>query len=129
MVLASGLPSKRLNLDAFMVQAREYEDWDSGWDKLTRMGTELQLTHAYPVRRAREVMSWVQSGEYDRIVKGDYRTRDQEAASPRQEAADAVDFYSERFRKVFADVGESVGKAGSTVADAGEKLQDWIRGR
>ena len=129
MVLASGLPSRRLNLDAFMVQAREHEDWDSGWDKLTRMGAELQQTHSYPVRRAREVMSWVQSGEYDRIASGDYRTREQEAASPREEAADAVEFYSQRFRKVFADVGESVGKAGGSVADAGERLQEWIKQR
>ena len=129
MVLASGLPSKKLNLDSFMVQAREYEDWDSGWDKLSRLSSELNQTHSFPVRRAREVMNWVQSGDYDRIVSGDYRTRDQEAASPREEAGDAVEFYSERFRKVFADVGESVGKAGGSVAEAGEKLQDWIRRR
>ena len=129
MVLASGVPSRRLNLDAFMGQARDYEDWDSGWDKLSRLRTELSLTHAYPVRRAREVMTWVQSGEFDRIVAGEYRTRDQEAASPRQEAGDAVEFYAERFRKVFRDVGESVDKAGGSLADAGEKFGDWLKKR
>jgi Zn-dependent protease with chaperone function len=129
MVLAAGVPSSRLNLDAFMAQAREYEDWDSGWDKLSRLRAELTLTHAYPVRRAREVMTWVQSGEFDRIMGGEFRTRDQEAASPRQEAGDAVEFYAERFRKVFHDVGESVEKAGGSLADAGEKFGEWLKSR
>lgn len=129
MVLAAGVPSKRLNLDGFMAQAREYEDWDSGWDKLSRLRTELTLTHAYPVRRAREIMSWVQSGEFDRIMSGDFRTRDQEAASPRQEAGDAVEFYAERFRTAFRDVGDSVEKAGGSLADAGEKFGEWLKSR
>ncbi|HEX8101560.1 MAG TPA: M48 family metallopeptidase [Solirubrobacteraceae bacterium] len=129
MVLAAGMPSSKLNVDAFMRQAREYEEWDSGWDKLARLGGELTLTHSHPVRRAHEVMSWVQAGDFDRIMGGDYRTRDQEAASPRQEAGDAVEFYSERFRKVFRDVGESVEKAGGSLADAGERFGDWLRTR
>jgi Zn-dependent protease with chaperone function len=129
MVVSAGVPSSRLNLDAFMNQARDYEDWESGWDRLSRLRTELGLTHAYPVRRAREIMSWVQSGEYDRIVGGEYRTREQEAASPREEAADAVEYYTTRFRSLFRDVGEGAGRAGGTVADAGERLQEWIRAR
>ena len=129
MVLAAGVPSRKLDLDAFMAQARDYEDWASGWDKLARLRTELSLTHAYPIRRAREIMTWVQSGEYDRIAGGDYRTRDQEAASPREEAGDAVEFYSDRFRKAFKDAGESVEKAGGSVADAGERFSEWLRRR
>ncbi len=127
MVLAAGMPSKKLDLDAFMRQARDYEDWDSGWDKLSRIPTELRLTHSYPVKRAREVMVWVQSGDFDRIMGGDFRTREQEAASPREEASDMVDFYSERFRKTFREVGESVEKAGGSLAEAGERFGDWIR--
>ena len=129
MVLAGGMPSKKLDVNEFMRQARDYEDWDSGWDKLARLRTELSLTHAYPVRRAREVMSWVQSGDFDRIMGGDYRRRDQEAASPRQEAGDAVEHYAERFRVVFREVGESVEKAGGSLAEAGERFGEWLRGR
>jgi Zn-dependent protease with chaperone function len=129
MVLAAGLPSRKLNLDAFMRQARDYEEWDSGWDKVSRLGAELNQTHSYPVRRAREVMNWVQSGDYDRIAGGEYRTRDQEAASPREEAGDAVDYYTERFRRVFREAGGTVGRAGGPVTEAGERLGDWIRGR
>ena len=37
MVMAGGASSRKLNLNAFIHQATEYEDWDSGWDKLNRM--------------------------------------------------------------------------------------------
>jgi Zn-dependent protease with chaperone function len=137
MVLAGGASSRKLNLDEFIYQAREYEDWDSGWDKLNRLMTEASLTHAYPVRRVREVMTWVQSGEYDRIVGGDYIRRGQEPGA-REEASDAVEFYAERFRKGFKEAGDAIAgtgqslagateKAGSTIADASEKFADWLR--
>src|SRR5919107_6122038 len=79
LVLAGGASSRKLDLDAFIRQAREYEEWSSGWDRLNRMRSELFLTHSYPVRRVKEIMSWVQSGEYDRIVAGGYPTRGQQA--------------------------------------------------
>src|SRR5215217_4159543 len=78
MALSGGVRTERLNLDAFIQQATEYEEWSSGWDKLNRMRSDLFLTHSRPVKRAKEVMVWVQSGEYDRIVAGDYPTRDQQ---------------------------------------------------
>ena len=104
MVLAGGVASRKLDLDAFIRQAGDYEEWSSGWDKLNRMRTELFLTHSYPVRRVKEIMAWVQSGEYDRIVAGEYPTRDQQADA-RKEAGDAVEHYKERFRKIFRDFG------------------------
>ena len=125
LVLAGGASSRKLDLDAFIRQANDYEDWSSGWDKLNRLRTELFLTHSYPVRRVKEVMAWVRSGDYDRIVSGEYPTRDQ-AADPRREADDAVEFYKERFRRIFSEFG--VERAQEKVADAAGKLSDWLRG-
>ena len=127
MVLAGGTASRKLDLDAFIRQAGDYEDWDSGWDKLNRMRSELMLTHGYPVRRVKEIMRWVQSGEYDRIVAGEYPTRDQ-AADARKEAGDAAEHYKERFRTIFKDVGaERVNDAQEKARDTAGKVQDWLR--
>jgi len=49
------------------------------------------------VQRVHQLMEWVQSGDYDRIVGGDYVSRD-EPQRPRAEAGDAVAHYAERFR-------------------------------
>ena len=124
MVLAGGVASRKLDLDAFIRQAGDYEDWSSGWDKLNRMRSELFLTHSYPVRRVKEIMAWVQSGEYDRIVGGEFPTRDQHADA-RKEAGDAVEFYKERFRKIFRDFG--VERVQERAAGAADKLSDWLK--
>jgi Zn-dependent protease with chaperone function len=121
MALAGGLPSTRLNLDAFLKQGQEYADWSSAWDRLSRLVNELNLTHSYPVRRVGELMAWVQSGEYDRIVGGDYRRRD-EPVAPKEEAGQAYEHYKERFRKSFEDAGDSMEKAL-------DRMGDWLSGR
>jgi hypothetical protein len=90
--------------------------------------SELFLTHPYPVRRVSELMKWVRSGEYDRIVGGDYRKRGQRADA-REEAGDAAEFYTERFRSLFREVGEGVNKAGDKVTDAADRVTDWLKQR
>jgi Zn-dependent protease with chaperone function len=124
MVMAGGASSRKLDLNAFIAQARDYEEWDSGWDKLNRMRSTLMLTHDYPVKRVKEVMDWVRSGEYDRIVSGEYPTRDQQA-DPRREGEAAVEFYKQRFQKIFKDFG--VDNVPDKVAGAADKLSEWLR--
>jgi len=130
MVLAGAMHVRDLNLDAFMAQAMEYENWDDPSDRVRRFFNELGKTHPDAVRRVSEVMKWVQSGDYDRIIRGEYRTRDQDAnANVREEAGDAVEFYAERFRSIFREIGENLNKAGAQVGGVAEQLADWLRNR
>jgi len=128
MVAASGLPAEKLNLDAFMTQAMEYENWDDPSDRVRRFFSEINITHPYAVRRVSEIMRWVQNGEYDRIIRGEYRTRDDET-DVRAEAGDAMEFYGERFRGAFRDLGENVANFGSQVGGVADQVSDWLRNR
>ena len=128
MVLAGAMPADQLNLDAFMAQAMEYESWDDPTDRVRRFFQEIGQTHPNAVRRVSEVMKWVQTGEYDRIVRGEYRTRDQEY-DVREEAGDAMQFYAERFRAIFREFGENVSNLGSQVGGIAEQAADWLRRR
>jgi len=127
MVIAAGATSRRLNLDAFVRQAAEYEGWNSGLDRLRRIPREVGQTHPVPVRRVREIMRWVQSGDYDRIMAGEYVRRGQERGA-RDEASDAFEFYSDLFRGFFREASETVSKVGDQLGDATGKLADWLRG-
>jgi Zn-dependent protease with chaperone function len=128
MVTAAGMPVSDLNLDAFIAQAMEYESWDDAGDRVRRFLNELGQSHANAVRRVSEVMHWVQSGDYDRIVRGEYRTRDQ-GADARAEAGDAVGFYTERFRAFFSEAQDELASVGAQVGGVAEQLADWIRTR
>src|SRR3954449_10240299 len=78
MVITAGEAAKDLNLDAFIAQAMDYDTSGSGLEKLTKMLQDLNVTHPMPVRRVRLLLDWVRSGEYDRIVGGEYLRRGDE---------------------------------------------------
>ena len=128
MVMSGGAASRKLSLDAFVNQANEYVDWEPGWDKLMRFGRELTLTHPYPVRRVSELMKWVRSGDYDRIMAGEYVRRGTRADA-REEAGDAADYYGEKFRGIFKEAGVGASKAGDKANEAADKLSEWLKQR
>jgi Zn-dependent protease with chaperone function len=119
MVTAAGAEAANLDLDVFMKQGQEYRQKGSPFDRFSRLLVDLNLTHPMSVQRVHELREWVSSGAYDRIVAGEYVSRD-EPVRPRAEAGDAVSLYAERFRDTFRDLGES-------VEDAGQQLSEWLR--
>ena len=128
MTVTSGMPASELDLDAFMAQAMEYENWEDGHDRVRRFFLELGVTHSFAVRRVSEVMRWVQGGEYDRILRGEYRRRGDDT-DVREEAGEAMEFYAERFRALFRELGENVTNLGSQVGDVSQQVADWLRQR
>ena len=78
-----------------------------------------RLTHPMPVRRVRMLLDWVREGDYDRMVRGDYLRRGEEP-SAREEAEVASSFYADR-------VGGAIQAAGSSVAEVGQQLGDWLK--
>jgi len=119
MVIAAGAEAANLDLDVFMRQGQDYREKVSGFDRFSRLLVDLNLTHPMSVQRVHELMQWVSSGAYDRIVGGEYITRD-EPQRPREEAGDAVAHYAERFRDTFRDLGDSIN-------EAGQQLSEWLR--
>ena len=128
MVVAAGLPAEQLDLDAFMAQAMEYENWEDPHDRVRRFFLELGVSHPNAVRRVSEVMRWVRSGEYDRIQRGEYRRRG-DVHDVREEAGDAMEFYAARFRALFQELGENVTSLGTQVGDVSQQVADWLRTR
>jgi Zn-dependent protease with chaperone function len=87
MTLASGHAgrfSKELDVTAFMEQAKQVAIDDDHWTNIQRALLEMELTHPWPVVRAREIEKWVRVGEYGRILEGDYirRAKDTVADGP-----------------------------------------------
>ncbi|MFM6754582.1 MAG: M48 family metallopeptidase, partial [Dolichospermum sp.] len=72
MKLAGGSPSlaPQLNLDAFIDQARAYDDISkTELGDMVKSARTAQLSHPVPVLRAREVDRWGSSLEYQKIIE------------------------------------------------------------
>ncbi len=119
MVIAAGEEAASLNLDAFVAQGAEYEESGSGLERLTKMLQDMNVTHPMPVRRVRMLLDWVHEGDYDRMVRGDYIHRGEEA-SAREEGEAAGVHYSKRISDAFQ-------AAGSSIGEVGQQLSDWLK--
>jgi Zn-dependent protease with chaperone function len=72
MKLAGGSPTlaPKLNLDAFIAQARAYDDISkSEIGETVKAARTSQLTHPVPVLRAREIDYWASSKEYQKLLQ------------------------------------------------------------
>ncbi len=66
------------SIEAFQEQARRYEEDGDTLDTIAKAMALLGRSHPFPVQRLKEIDRWVESGEYDRILSGEYLTRAQE---------------------------------------------------
>jgi Zn-dependent protease with chaperone function len=110
-----------MSLDAFLAQAAAYEDEEDVYARWSRAWYQASMDHPFAVKRARELMSWVNDGSYDRLRSGLYVRRGQEPPMTR-ELDSAVAHYQERFVKIL-----EVATGG--IERALGQLEDWLRPR
>ncbi len=140
MKLAGGDRLDRLDSEAFLAQAREYEragDMRDGVLKLLNL--ELQ-THPFSVLRAEALMHWVNTGGYGTVMSGSYPTRNADTTGFTDEVGSAANHYRDSFdqsddplvkglRDGLDGVVAGIGQAATTAADTfGRRLAAWRRG-
>jgi Zn-dependent protease with chaperone function len=108
-----------MSLDAFLAQAARYADEEDLLARWSRAWVELTLTHPFAVKRARELMTWVSEGSYDRVRGGAYVRRGQEAPVSK-ELAGAISHYRDRFLKILEVTAGGVERAL-------RQMEDWLR--
>jgi Zn-dependent protease with chaperone function len=73
--LAGGGYLPDANLPEFIAQADEYRSGGDLADQIFKVLGILGANHPFPVLRVAEMRDWFQSGDYDRILRGEYRRR------------------------------------------------------
>jgi Zn-dependent protease with chaperone function len=100
MKLAGGARLSELNSDAFMEQAHDYDAVPDVRDGLLKL---LQLqgnSHPFAVTRFAELSRWIDSGEYERILAGDYPRRDTDSTTTiGEEVRNAAKSYQESWNR------------------------------
>src|SRR4030095_12648199 len=92
----------QLNVEAFMQQAHEYAASGEGLDVVYKVLSTLALTHPMHTVRAAELQRWVATGEYDRILRGEYPRRGAEQGERplREDMAAAGSYYAGEAREL-----------------------------
>jgi Zn-dependent protease with chaperone function len=106
MKLAGGGRDDETDLNEFLVQADQYRDGGDAADMVFKVLNLLGATHPFHVLRAAELRDWIEAGEYDRILRGEYRHRTDGAAPYNDDLAEAARAYREEaqtFARQFSD--------------------------
>jgi len=65
----------QISIDAFMEQAKTYETSGDFADRVWQVINTAFRTHPFGTVRAAELQRWIDAGDYDKILAGDYRRR------------------------------------------------------
>jgi Zn-dependent protease with chaperone function len=134
MKLAGGGDLSQIDTTAFLEQAAEYEGGGDIRDSIHKLGMTAWSTHPVPVARAAELRKWVDSGDYARILGGDYPRRDSDGdASVADDVKAAAASYREDFQNSQDPLVGLLRKLGDGAADlagsAARGARSWVNDR
>ena len=121
--MAGGGDMSQMDLDAFLVQAKEYEESGGPLDRIFQILNTLDRTHPFNTLRAAELQRWIEAGHYDRIVGGEYTRRgpDADKRPVENDIDEARDHYMKEAKAVVNDVMDGAKRAAQAFSDAFKK--------
>ncbi len=114
-----------LNLEPFLQQANEYAVTEDTVDLIFKILNTLSFTHPMHAVRAGELQRWVQSGDYDRILRGEYTRRG--AEQQERPIADDVRAGAAHYVNEIKDVAEQFRSAAKRATDRAKDAFDDAR--
>src|SRR5207302_1135213 len=72
---AGGGDMSQMDLNAFLEQAKEYEETGGALDRVFKILGVLGRSHPFNTVRAAELQRWIAQGHYERVLAGEYRRR------------------------------------------------------
>lgn len=116
--LAGGLRyDDQIDLDAFLVQAAEYETQGDMTDNVWKILNTAFRTHPFATVRAAALQRWIVSGEYDRILRGEYIRRGQEPRPLGDDYAEAGEYYRRQAKSAVDAVSDVINRAREAFND------------
>jgi hypothetical protein len=117
-----------LDQTSFFAQGQEYLDAGDLRDSVLKLMLVERTTHPFAVVRAAELRRWVDSGDYTRILSGDYPRREDDAGASMSAAAkEAADGYTETFRSTQDALGKLVHDVAGFLGSAKVWLDEQLR--
>jgi Zn-dependent protease with chaperone function len=116
MKLAGGGYDNETDLNTFMVQADEYRQGGDVADAVFKILNLLGSTHPFHVLRAAELRDWIEAGEYDRVLRGEYKRRGEPNAP-----------YMDDLRAAASAYKEDAADVKTHVTDAAKRMRDAFR--
>lgn len=114
--MAGGGMSHETNLQEFIRQAEEYRSSGDIADQVYKVLNLMGATHPFWVLRVSEVRDWIESGEYDRVLRGEYPERGEPDPDYQEDLRDAAEAYAQGARDAFDQMAGALRAVGDSIA-------------
>ncbi len=112
--MAGGGSDQETNLQEFIVQAEEYRDGGDVADQVFKILNLIGSTHPFWTLRVSELRAWIEAGDYDRIVRGEYARRGDPDPAYQDDLKEAASAYAEGARDLLDTMTSAARKMGET---------------
>ncbi|GMV04819.1 MAG: hypothetical protein AMXMBFR53_10990 [Gemmatimonadota bacterium] len=93
--MAGGGDDSETSLQEFIVQAEEYREGGDVADQVFKILNLMGSTHPFYVLRVSELRTWIEGGDYDRILRGEYPRRGDPNPAYQEDLREAAGAYAE----------------------------------
>jgi Zn-dependent protease with chaperone function len=118
LALAGGGTAEETDLNAFLEQADQYREQGDLADSVFKVLNLLGTTHPFHTLRAAELRDWIEGGDYDRILRGEYQRRTADSRPYVEDLKEASRSYQQEARELFDQVSEGARDAADRVRKA-----------
>lgn len=130
MKMAGGRQVDQMDITEFIRQAEEYESGGDQLDSLIKLLNLMGRRHPFAVLRLAELKRWVERGDYDRILAGDYARRgEDDRASVYQEFTESARSYQRSYQESKEPLVQFFRELGDQVSEKSGHLWDRLKER
>jgi len=111
--MAGGGEPGEVHLQEFIVQAEEYRQSGDVADQVFKVLNLMTQTHPFYTLRVSELRDWIETGDYDRIVRGEYHRRGEPDEAYQEDLKAAAAAYRDDAKDFIDTVADAAKRAGS----------------
>lgn len=113
--MAGGGSREETNLQEFIQQAEEYRTGGDVADQVYKILNVMGSTHPFWVLRLSETRDWIESGGYDRILRGEYARKGEPDRDYQEDLREAADSYAKGARDIIDSMAGAVKNVGDSI--------------
>jgi Zn-dependent protease with chaperone function len=126
--MAGGIPNgdggrweAEYSLDEFITQAEEYRSGGDVADQVYKVLNLMATTHPFYVLRVSEIRDWIEAGDYDRIIRGEYARRGDPDPAIQEDLKAAAKAYAEGAKGMVDTMTDAARRMGEAFRDGFKK--------
>lgn len=119
--MAGGGRDEETSLPEFIRQAEDYRQSGDMADQVFKVLNLLGQSHPFWVLRVSELRGWIETGDYDRILRGEYQRRGDPDPAYAEDLAEAADSYKTGAREMLGQMAGAARRAGESFWDSFRK--------